>query len=253
MTVRVKDDILGFGVDCFTVEEGVSRIFSSLCAREKTWLACFNPHSYVLTLKNERLARALHEADWLIPDGIGVVMASKISGGRIKARVAAVDIFSGLSKRMNTMGSMSVFFLGADEKTLTTIDKQMAAVYPNIKVAGHYAPPFKDEYSEAEISSMVSAVNSAKPDVLWVGLSAPKQETFILENRFLLDATFIAGIGAVFDFFSGNIRRDPDSWFVNHGLEWLLRLVQEPRRLWRRVFISAPKFVIMVVRQRFKV
>jgi N-acetylglucosaminyldiphosphoundecaprenol N-acetyl-beta-D-mannosaminyltransferase len=99
---------------------------------------------------------------------------------------------------------------------------------------------------------MINAINAAGADVLWVGMTAPKQENFIFENRARLNVKFAAAVGAVFDFYSGNIRRDKDSWFVNHGLEWLPRLIQEPRRLWQRMFVSAPMFVWHVVRQRFK-
>jgi N-acetylglucosaminyldiphosphoundecaprenol N-acetyl-beta-D-mannosaminyltransferase len=130
--------------------------------------------------------------------------------------------------------------------------QRMARDYPNIKVAGLYSPPFKDVYSRAEINEMIKAINAAAPDVLWVGLSAPKQEKFIFENRARLNVKFIGAVGAVFDFYAGNIRRNENSWFVHHGLEWLPRLLQEPGRLWPRMFVSAPVFVWHVVKQRFK-
>jgi N-acetylglucosaminyldiphosphoundecaprenol N-acetyl-beta-D-mannosaminyltransferase len=196
--------------------------------------------------------RALKNADWLLPDGIGVVLASRILDGAIKARVTASDVFAGLNKRIDAAGSMTAFFLGADKATLALISERMMRDYPHIKIAGVYYPPFKDVYSSAEISAMVKAVNSAAPDVLWVGLSAPKQEKFILENRSRLNVTFVAAVGAVFDFYSGNITRDPNSWFVNHGLEWLVRFLQEPGRLWPRIVISAPIFMAHVIRQKLK-
>jgi N-acetylglucosaminyldiphosphoundecaprenol N-acetyl-beta-D-mannosaminyltransferase len=124
--------------------------------------------------------------------------------------------------------------------------------YPAIKVAGTFSPPFKDMYSSDEITKMVKAINSAAPDVLWVGLSAPKQERFIFENRARLNVAFVAAVGAVFDFYSGNVKRDKDSWFVNHGMEWLPRLLQEPGRLWRRMFVSAPVFMWHVIKQKVK-
>jgi N-acetylglucosaminyldiphosphoundecaprenol N-acetyl-beta-D-mannosaminyltransferase len=153
---------------------------------------------------------------------------------------------------MNDDGSMRIFFLGSTKETLELIKQRMARDYPNIKVAGMYSPPFKDVYSRAEINAMIKAVNSAAPDVLWVGLSAPKQEKFIFENRARLKVKFAAAVGAVFDFYSGNVKRDKDSWLVNHGLEWLPRLIQEPGRLWRRMFVSAPVFVAHVVKQKLK-
>jgi len=246
----MKEEILGYAVDCFTAEECADGIFQSLREGKRTWLACFNPHSYVLSLKDKVFSRALKDADWLVADGSGVVLASRILGGTIKERVTGSDIFAGLNQRLNADGSMRVFFLGADENTLELLSERMMKDYPNIRIAGVYSPPFKNVYSSAEISTMVKAVNTAAPDVLWVGLSAPKQEKFILENRARLNVKFIAAIGAVFDFYSGNIRRDPDSWFVTHGLEWLPRLLQEPRRLWQRMFVSAPVFVWHVVKEK---
>lgn len=248
----MKEDILGYTVDGFTAEECADGIFQSLRAGKRSWLACFNPHSYVMALADGVFARALKDADWLVPDGSGAVLASRILGGSIKERVTGSDVFVGLNKRMNGAGSMRVFFLGSDEKSLALISERMMKDYPNIRVAGVYSPPFKDVYSSVEISAMVKAVNTAAPDVLWVGLSAPKQEKFILENRVRLNVKFVAAVGAVFDFYTGNVKRDSDSWFVNHGLEWLPRLLQEPKRLWKRMFVSAPVFMWHVVREKVR-
>ena len=241
---------MGYKVNTFSVDECVDGIFDSLRAGKRSWLACFNPHSYVLSLEDKVFARALKDADWLVPDGGGVVLASRILGGTIKSRVTGSDVFAGLNQRMNAAGSMRVFFLGSSVKTLEQIKKRMSLDYPNINVVGVYSPPFKDVYSGMELSAMVKAVNSAAPDVLWVGMSAPKQEKWIYQNREKINVKFIGAVGAVFDFYAGNIRRDENSWLVNHGLEWLSRLVQEPKRLWRRMFVSAPIFMWHVFRQK---
>jgi N-acetylglucosaminyldiphosphoundecaprenol N-acetyl-beta-D-mannosaminyltransferase len=248
----MKEEILGYRVDGFTAEECADGIFASLRAGKRTWLACFNPHSYAMSLKDKVFSRALKSADWLVPDGSGVVLASRMLGGAIRDRVTGSAVFAGLNQRMNAAVSMRVFFLGSTRETLELIKKRMANDYPNVKVAGVYSPPFKDVYSNAEISEMIKAVNSAAPDVLWVGLSAPKQERFVFENRARLNVKFVAAVGAVFDFYSGNVKRDKDSWFVNHGMEWLPRLIQEPGRLWKRMFVSAPVFVWHVVKQKVK-
>ena len=248
----MKENILGYDVSALSVDVCADRLFQSLRKGKSTWLACFNPHSYAITLKDKMFSRALKSPDWLVPDGAGVVLASRLLGGAIQKRVTGSDVFSGLHKRLNAAGGMSVFFLGATEETLALIRQRMAHDYPNIKIAGTFSPPFKEIYSSAEIDEMIKAVNTTAPDVLWVGMSAPKQEKWIYLNKDKLDVKFIGAVGAVFDFYSGNIRRDKDSWFVNHGLEWLPRLIQEPRRLWQRMFVSAPVFVWHVVKQRFK-
>ena len=248
----MKENILGYDVNTLSVDACVDRLFQSLQKGKRTWLACFNPHSYAITLKDEVFSHALKSADWLVPDGAGVVMASRLLGGVIHERVTGSDVFAGLNKRMNDAGSMRVFFLGSTNETLELIRQRMAVDYPNLKVAGVFSSPFKDVYSRAEIKEMITAINSAAPDVLWVGMSAPKQEKFIFENRAQLNVKFAAAVGAVFDFYAGNIRRNEDSWFVNHGLEWLPRLLQEPRRLWQRMFVSAPVFIWHVVKQKYK-
>ena len=124
--------------------------------------------------------------------------------------------------------------------------------YPRIRFAGSYSPPFKQEYSEDELEAMIAAINQARPDILWVGMTAPKQEKWLCQNLYRLDVRFAAAIGAVFDFYTGRVRRSHPI-FQRLGLEWLPRLVQEPMRLWKRMFISAPIFLWHVVRARFRV
>jgi len=249
----MKEDILGYNVDTFSVDECAEELFGRLKgAGRNSWLACFNPHSYAISRKDELFSRALKTADWLVPDGTGVVLASRILDGRIQERVTGSDVFAGLNKRLDAAGNMRVFFLGATEESLALIRQRMAQDYPGITIAGTFSPPFKEEFSKADNHVMIEMINRARPDVLWVGMSAPKQEKWIYLNKERLDVPFIAAVGAVFDFYAGNIKREMDSWVVNHGLEWLLRLVQEPRRLWRRTFVSAPVFFWNVFRERVR-
>ena len=158
------------------------------------------------------------------------------------------DVFEGLHARMNARKGMSVFFLGASDVTLAKICARMAQDYPDIRVAGTYSPPFKPEYSAAELDEMITAVNAARPDVLWVGMTAPKQEKWIFQNLHRLDVKFAGAVGAVFDFYVGTVKRSHPA-FQELGLEWLPRLLRQPVRLWRRTFVSAPIFVWHVVRQ----
>ncbi len=249
---NIKEDILSYKIDNFPADECADQLFQSLLKGRRTWLSCFNPHSYVLSLSDEIFSRALRSADWLIPDGVGIVLASRMLGGSIKERVTGSDVFTGLNELMNRAGSMSVFFLGSTKETLEKIRQRMSRDYPDIKIAGAYSPPYKDIFSSEDINEMVKEINSAAPDVLWVGLTAPKQEKFIFENYAGLNVKFIGAVGAVFDFYSGNVKRNPDSWFISHWLEWLPRLLQEPKRLWRRMFVSAPIFLRHMFREMAK-
>lgn len=215
------------------------------------WLACINPHSYVAALDESEFSDALHGADWLIPDGSGIVLASYLLGGNIRQRITGSDIFSALNSKANEIGGFSVFFLGSTADCLEEIRVRMALDYPQILFSGSYSPPFKQNYTEVELEAMIAAINHARPDILWVGMTAPKQEKWIHQNLHRLDVRFAAAIGAVFDFYTGRVKRSHPI-FQRLGLEWLPRLIQEPRRLWRRMFISAPIFLWHVVRARLR-
>jgi N-acetylglucosaminyldiphosphoundecaprenol N-acetyl-beta-D-mannosaminyltransferase len=206
------------------------------------WLGCLNPHSYATAAKTPAFASALREADWLIPDGVGIVLASRLRRGSIRERITGSDIFLGVNASLNARGQGRVFFLGSTPNTLREIRRRMAADYPLIEIVGTMSPPFKPEYTDAEVDEMVSAINQAAPDVLWVGMTAPKQETWIHRVGPRLNVKFAAAIGAVFDFYIGRVKRS-SPFFRSVGLEWLPRLLQEPRRLWRRTFVSAPVFL----------
>jgi N-acetylglucosaminyldiphosphoundecaprenol N-acetyl-beta-D-mannosaminyltransferase len=249
------EDILGYRVAAVLldacVEELVKGIVSAADSATSTpfWLACLNPHSAQIAMSDIVAEQALKAADILVPDGVGVVLASRILGGGIRKRITGSDIFRELSHRLNDKGGASYFFLGSSEETLARIRQRMAYDYPNIKVAGTFSPPFKDNFSAADNNIMIEAINKARPEILWVGMSAPKQEKWIYLNKDKLDLKFIGAVGAVFDFYAGNVKRS-HPWFLKYGLEWLPRLLQEPKRLWQRTFISAPLFLLRVLRQR---
>jgi N-acetylglucosaminyldiphosphoundecaprenol N-acetyl-beta-D-mannosaminyltransferase len=118
----------------------------------------------------------------------------------------------------------------------------MKVEFPNIEVAGTYSPPFKTEFSEADSKAMIESVNRAQPHVLWVGMTAPKQEKWVFQHRDQLQVRFIGPIGAAFDFFAGTKKRSGE-WFRDRGYEWLPRLFREPKRLWHRNFVTFPIFV----------
>jgi N-acetylglucosaminyldiphosphoundecaprenol N-acetyl-beta-D-mannosaminyltransferase len=252
----MKNYMLGYVLDCSSVAGCVDEVFTSLQAPTGkgstcAWLACLNPHSYVVALNDSIFSQALNDADWLLPDGAGIVLASRLLRGKVQERVTGSDIFVGLHSRMNNAGCMSVFFLGSTEHNLDLIRKRMTQDYPNICIAGTYSPPFKPNYSENELEEMIKVINAAKPDVLWVGMTAPKQEKWIFENRARLNVRFAGAIGAVFDFYTGSVKRSHPV-FQRLGLEWLPRLIQQPKRLWRRMLVSAPIFLWHVLREKFR-
>ncbi len=254
---RQTEDIVGYQVATFGVRDCVMDAVA--CATRQVagetnlpcrWLACLNPHSFAVAQDDMAFASALHAADWLVPDGSGIVLASKIMGGSVRERVTGSDVFSGVLTELNRRGGHSVFFLGATEETLGDIRSRMAIDYPNVRVAGTHSPPFKPEYSAAEMDAMLTAINTTAPDVLWVGMTAPKQEKWLHAMAPRLNVKFAAAIGAVFDFYTGRVKRS-HPLFQSLGLEWLPRLVQQPKRLWRRTIVSAPIFLWHVFKARF--
>ena len=216
------------------------------------YMACANPHSLVVASKDTLFERALKNADILLPDGTGIIIAAKILGLPCTEKVAGTDFFLGLSRKANEeKKKLRYFFLGSSKKTLKLIEERMEQDFPAIDVCGTYSPPFKVKFSEKDNSAMISAVNNARPDVLWVGMTAPKQEKWIYENRDKLNVPFLAAIGAVFDFFAGTKERSSGFW-ITMGLEWLPRFLKEPRRLWERNLKSTPIFLGWVLKEKIK-
>ena len=161
------------------------------------------------------------------------------------------DIFSSLLEKLNSQEGIRIFFLGSSEHTLFLIKKRIETEYPNLIVAGTYSPPFKPVYSAVEINDMLSIINVSAVDVLWVGLTAPKQEKWIYENKDKLNVKFVGAVGAMFDYFAG-INKPPSLFFQRLGLQWLHRLARNPRRMWRRTFISMPVFIYFIFREWLK-
>jgi len=247
----MKKEILGYWIDSISAKSCASEIMCHIESRiSPKWLACLNPHSYIIALNDDRFRAALNLSSWLIPDGVGIILASKILNSGINSRLTGWDIFCELNLSMNKNGNISVFFLGSTEEVLLKITNRLKIDYPNIKVVGIFSPPYKNIHSDIDNHEMVSAINAAQPDVLWVGMTAPKQEKWLAENIFKLNVFFAAGIGAVFDFYAGEVRRSP-LIFQKLGLEWLPRLLKQPLKLWRRMFISAPIFLFHIFKARY--
>jgi N-acetylglucosaminyldiphosphoundecaprenol N-acetyl-beta-D-mannosaminyltransferase len=248
--MTTTEPIMGYFIRTEPVSACVDDIFAWVkdSARVRC-IVCANPHSLVEATKDTLFGDALRSADLLVPDGAGIVLASRLLGGSIRSRITGTDIFVALNEKLNAAGNHSCFFLGSTKTTLQLITARMKREYPAIKITGTYSPPFKEEFSDEDNQAMVEAVNRAKADVLWVGMTAPKQEKWIYRHKDFLQVKFIGAIGAAFDFFAGTRKRS-HPWFQEHGLEWLPRLLREPQRLWYRNFVSTPRFLFAVLLER---
>lgn len=216
---------------------------------EKTIVNTINPHSYITAKEDKLFQKALQNSDILLPDGIGVIWAIKRHYGIITEKIAGADLHQMILEKVNDLHGR-VFYLGAAQKTLNRIERRIKKEFPNIETDS-YSPPFKENFSDEENQEMVRRINEFAPDVLFVGMTAPKQEKWIESNKHSLNSKVISGIGAVFDFFAGT-RKRPPRWMINYKLEWLGRLLKEPRRMWRRNFISTPLFILDILKTPFK-
>lgn len=215
----------------------------------KLLINTINAHFYNTALKDTFFAEALMKGDALIPDGASIVMACR----KLKAksqpteRIAGWDLFTMEMERLNQKGG-TCFFMGSSEKVLNLIREKAKTVYPNIRIET-YSPPYKAEFSEEENRAIIEAINRANPDLLWIGMTAPKQEKWAYRHWNELDIHCHCGtIGAVFDFFAGTMERAP-LWWQEHSLEWLYRLLKEPKRMWRRYIIGNTLFIWNVFRE----
>lgn len=222
----------------------------------KLLINTINAHSYNTARKDPLFAEALMKGDVLIPDGAAVVKACQWLGmsDAPRQRVAGWDLFVFEMDRLNRLAkqddkSHTVMFLGSSEKVLTLIRQRMEKEYPSLTVVT-YSPPFVRDFSEEQTQEMLHAINTANPSLLWIGMTAPKQEKWAYRNLSRMNVTcHIGTIGAVFDFFAGTSYRAP-LWWQQHGLEWLYRLLQNPRRMWRRYLIGNAKFILYVIKEK---
>lgn len=210
-----------------------------------------NAHSYNTALKDKLFAEALQKGDVLIPDGASIVMACKWlkANSQPQERIAGWDLFEFEMNRLNQKGG-KCFFMGSSEKVLSLIKEKAQQIYPNI-IVETYSPPYKPEFSDEDNKKIIDAINKANPDLLWIGMTAPKQEKWTYSHWNELDIHCHVGtIGAVFDFFAGTVKRAP-IWWQEHSLEWLYRLIKEPKRMWKRYIIGNTLFLWNITKEKF--
>ena len=251
----------------------------------KVLINTINAHSYNVAQKDEEFAEALRTIDnsqffdersgkaertidngcvkYLIPDGASIVKACRWlkAKSQPKERIAGWDLFAfemqrlegrseGRSEKWKVKSEKcgKVMFMGSSERVLRLIRERAAEDYPNLEIVT-YSPPYKAEFTEEDNRAIVQAINEAKPNLLWIGMTAPKQEKWTYQHWKELDINCHVGtIGAVFDFYAGTATRAP-KWWQQHGLEWLYRLMIEPRRMWRRYVIGNPLFIWNVMKE----
>ena len=213
----------------------------------KVLINTVNAHSYNITQTDAQFHDALLNSTVLLPDGISVVFAVKWLTGQKLIKIAGADLLLYEMERLQNLGG-KCFFLGSKESTLNKIEERVFREYPRVKVQS-YSPPFKTEFSIEDNDAMLRVINAFRPDVLFIGMTAPKQEKWARKHFNQIDADHVCCIGAVFDFYAGTISRAPQ-WMIKLGLEWLFRLIKEPRRMWRRYLIGNVKFIVYIIQEK---
>ena len=216
-----------------------------------------NAHSFNVAQKDEMFAEALTKGDYLIPDGASSIKACKLlkAKSQPKERITGWDLFAFEMQKLNEKGEMrnaklKVMFMGSSENVLGKIREKAAEDYPHLEVVT-YSPPYKPEFSDEDNAAIIKAINDANPDLLWIGMTAPKQEKWTYSHWDELNIHCHVGtIGAVFDFYAGTAQRAP-KWWQENSLEWLYRLIKEPKRMWRRYVIGNPLFLWNILKEKF--
>ena len=235
MTTRVN--VLGVGVSVLNLQTALAAIADAVRARRKGYVCVTGVHGVMEAQTDPAFRKILNDAFLCTPDGMPMVWMGKIRGHREMRRVYGPDLMLDVCAWSETNPCRHFFYGGADGAAAGLAGK-LRARFPKLEIAGSFTPPFRPLTAEEE-KRFVETIRAAKPDILWVGLSTPKQEKFMAEFLPKLDATLMIGVGAAFDFQSGRVKQAP-RWMQRSGLEWFNRLCQEPRRLVKRSFKKQP-------------
>lgn len=238
----MRVEVMGVPIDNVTMEEALEAAICLMEQREAAY--CVTPNAEIVyeTLQNERLRQIVCQADLVLPDGAGVVLGAKILGTPLKQKVAGIDFAGGLMARLEHTDK-TFYFLGGKPGVAETAAERLRQKYPALKVCGTHDGYFQED------GPVIEAINDKRPDVLFVCLGAGKQELFMYQHRKELQVGFMAGLGGSLDGFAGNVRRAP-RWMIRCNLEWLYRLIKEPRRIGR--MMRLPKFLLKVLARRMK-
>lgn len=236
----MKETILGVQVNTENYDELIPKVFRNIEDKKKSLVVAINPEKLMKAKEDPGLKALLNRAEFQIPDGIGVIIASKLKKGCISSRITGIDMMDRIVREAARTGR-AVFLYGAKPGVADKAAQQLKQTYPNLIVAGT-----QDGY-ESDTSKVLETINKAKPDILFVAMGSPKQEQWIEQHRDNLYPMLYQGVGGSFDVLAGNVKRAPAA-FQKMGAEWLYRLLKEPSRLKRQM--NLPKFLFEVFKQK---
>lgn len=237
----MKENILGVDISPVTMEEALNKVDEIIKSRKPEFIVAINPEKIIKSLHDEGLRNLLNSACLNLPDGVGILVASKLKGGRIKHRVTGIDLMLNICSRASNCG-YRIYLLGASPGTADKAADKLKERFPGITISGTHNGYFKD----AE-GSLIKEISSSNSDVLFVAMGSPKQEYWIKNNMDKLNVPLLMGVGGSYDVICGNIQRAP-SWMRHLGLEWLFRLIKEPWRIKRMLVL--PAFLVKALKEK---
>lgn len=236
-----KENIAGVNVCVTSYNELKKAVNKDIIENKKSFIVAINPEKVLKTRKDHDLLLLLNSATYQIPDGIGIVYASKLKHGKIKNRITGIDSMEMLCK-LAVEKKYKIFMYGAKEETIVAAKNKIEEKFHGINIVGYINGYEKDE------QKIINTINKTKPNILFVALGSPKQELFITKNMNILNCNIFQGVGGSFDVFSGNIKRAP-KWMQKIGLEWLYRLLKEPKRFFRQLKLIKFIFVVLFTKK----
>jgi len=239
--------VLGVPLAVTDYERTLDWIDAAVAAGAREYLCVAAVHTVMESREDEALRRAVDGAAFTVPDGQPLAWALRKLGHEIGGRVYGPELMERACARAAESGQRFYLYGGRDEQALSQLAANLLDRHPQLQLAGGYSPPHR-ALSDAELDEVAARIDAARPDVVWVGIGVPKQEKWMAAMRDRLDAPVLIGVGAAFDFHAGLVPQAP-AWMQRRGLEWLFRLMQEPRRLWRRYARHNPRFVAGFARQ----
>jgi N-acetylglucosaminyldiphosphoundecaprenol N-acetyl-beta-D-mannosaminyltransferase len=245
---RTTAPVLGARIDTVTWSETLQRLDVWVSKRESRYVCICNVHSIVTASRDSSFAKVVNEADMVTPDGAPVAWVLRKLGFAGQQRINGPDLMWGYCEQANKTGQ-AIYLYGSTERTLDLLQQRLKAVFPGLRIAGAYSPPFR-QLSAQEDAEVVAQINASGAGVVFVSLGCPKQEFWMADHCGKINAVMV-GVGAAFDYHAGTVKRAP-LWMQNHGLEWLHRLCSEPGRLWRRYLVTNTLFILGIAGQLWR-
>jgi len=240
-------DVLGVGVSAIDPDDALREVTRWIDNDLRHYVCVTGVHGVMESQRDAELVRIHNESGLTTPDGMPMVWAAHAAGAKNTQRVYGPDLMLAVCERAAERG-WTCFLYGATDEVLEQLRSNLSDRYPGLRIVGTHSPPFR-ELTDEEDEAIVRQINESGAQIVWVGLSTPKQERWMASHVGRLNASALFGVGAAFDMHAGNLRQAP-RWMQRSGLEWLFRLASEPRRLWRRYAVNNPRFVLAIIRRR---